>query len=438
MSAETEPARILTPSSWTGEDPTVEDCPPALCYDPCSDCPLTVELTKQRWGNAYWHQMHQKALAREAKLKEKVAELEAKLRLRERQLFARKSEKENNQETAHAKADKEKKPRGQQKGSPGHGRRNHSHLPVQEEIRDIAENEKFCPCCGLAFELFPGTEDCEVIEIEVKTYRRKIRRRRYKPTCQCGVVTGIVTAPPAPKLIPKGGFGISVWITILLDKFLFLRPTYRFLADLKTHGLDIAQGTITDGLKTIAPLFDPIYEAIIARNLEENRWHADETRWLVFATVEGKVGSRWYLWVFRSPSAHPNHSRHRSPASHHGPGERAGKSFLGGGQQPSPVRSLEGIHPSVPLSGIHPVAWSAIALCRRRQWADPGLIGVRCGRLENGAKRPVHRLDPQTTAKAPPPGRQQCAVSHSPLGPFEKPCLQTSRDGRQTSPPGLE
>ena len=29
-------------------------------------------------------------------------------------------------------------------------------------------------------------------------------------------------------------------------------------------------------------------------------WHADETRWLVFATIEGKVGYRWYLWVFHS------------------------------------------------------------------------------------------------------------------------------------------
>ena len=29
-------------------------------------------------------------------------------------------------------------------------------------------------------------------------------------------------------------------------------------------------------------------------------WHGDETRWLVFATVEGKVGFRWYLWVFHA------------------------------------------------------------------------------------------------------------------------------------------
>ena len=28
--------------------------------------------------------------------------------------------------------------------------------------------------------------------------------------------------------------------------------------------------------------------------------HADETRWLVFVMLEGKVGYRWYLRVFHS------------------------------------------------------------------------------------------------------------------------------------------
>src|SRR5262249_47086369 len=33
---------------------------------------------------------------------------------------------------------------------------------------------------------------------------------------------------------------------------------------------------------------------------QQRLWHADETRWLVFASVEGKVGYRWYLWVFHA------------------------------------------------------------------------------------------------------------------------------------------
>ena len=72
---------------------------------------------------------------------------------------------------------------------------------------------------------------------------------------------------------------------------------------MRTRDLDLAQGTLTDGLKAIVPMFDPVYEAIVAKNLEEKQWHADETRWYVFATMEGKVGYRWYLRVFISESA---------------------------------------------------------------------------------------------------------------------------------------
>jgi transposase len=50
--------------------------------------------------------------------------------------------------------------------------------------------------------------------------------------------------------------------------------------------------------KKIAPLFTPLYEAIADRNTGQGHWHADETRWMVFAEIDGKVGPRWYLWVF--------------------------------------------------------------------------------------------------------------------------------------------
>lgn len=270
---------------------------------PCPRCPLRIEVAKLRSENAYWRKMHQNAVEREAKQKEEIAQLEAKLRLRERQLFGRKSEKSpNHQESTDSNADTPKEPRGQQPGSKGHGRRSYSHLPAREELQDIPEGERCCPTCNLPLRPFPGTEDSETVGIEVKAYRRVIRRKRYKPACQCGTLPGIVTALPPPKLLPKGLLGISVWVTLLLDKFLFVRPTYRLLADLKTHGLDLAQGTLTDGLQALAPLFVPLYQALIDQNLQEDRWHADETRWLVFAATEGKVGYKWYLWVFRSPS----------------------------------------------------------------------------------------------------------------------------------------
>ncbi len=42
--------------------------------------------------------------------------------------------------------------------------------------------------------------------------------------------------------------------------------------------------------------------ALLAKVRSEPHWHADETRWEVFADVDGKVGHRWYLWVFESSS----------------------------------------------------------------------------------------------------------------------------------------
>ena len=89
-------------------------------------------------------------------------------------------------------------------------------------------------------------------------------------------------------------------MAMLLDKYLFYRPTDRLLADWETIGLDLSLGTITDGLSRLVPLFEPVYEALVQHSQGQTLWHADETRWLVFASIEGKVGYRWYLWVFHS------------------------------------------------------------------------------------------------------------------------------------------
>jgi transposase len=174
---------------------------------------------------------------------------------------------------------------------------------VQEEKHDLPEDKQCCPTCQLPFEPLAGTRDSELVEVEVRAYRRKIRRKRYRRTCQCPGQPRIITAPGPAKLIPKGMLGVSVWVLLLVDKFLFQRPTYRLLLDLEwTYLLRLAQGTVTDGLQRLSPLFEPLYAALVARNIADSRWHADETRWLVFEEVEGKQGHKWYLWVFLSSS----------------------------------------------------------------------------------------------------------------------------------------
>ncbi len=307
------PAPETVPNAEYGREPAVPvlgvgPTPAAaairLEVDPASaPTPVDVEILRLRREVGYWRAMHRKAVEREEWLKQEVEELRAKLSLRERQLFERRSERgsKGSGKRSTAKEQGGGGKRGQRKGSKGHGRRRHRELPGQEEFSDLHPDDQVCRCCGLPRRQLASTEDSEVVEVEVRAHRRVIRRRRYEQTCSCPSEPRIIAAPPAPKLIPKGSYGISFWVLVLLDKFLFQRPTFRLLTDLKlTVGLDVSQGTVTGGIKRLMPLFEPLYEAIIARNVSDSRWHADETRWMVFAEHEGKQGHKWYLWVFRS------------------------------------------------------------------------------------------------------------------------------------------
>jgi transposase len=264
---------------------------------------LLAENLELRQQAGYWKSMHQRACSRLTELQTELEHLRAQLRLRKRQLFGRKAEPAPahppDQATLTPPAEPPR-PRGQQRGRPSPPRRDHSHLPVVLEERELPADQQQCPQCGQPFAPFPGTDDSELLEIEVRAYRRRYRRHRYRPTCRCDCQPGIVTAPGPAKLIPKSHLGVSVWVTVLLDKFAFGRPTQRLLADLGSHGLNLAAGTLTDGLQRLVPLFGPLYDALAAKNRQMDHWHADETRWLVFVSLPDKSGHRWYLWAFQS------------------------------------------------------------------------------------------------------------------------------------------
>ena len=236
----------------------------------------------------------------EAALRTELELAQAKIRDLQQRVFGRKSEQRKGGSELQVQALAPRAPRGQRRGVPGHGRTMQTHLPERNEFVEIDAPQ--CPNCGLGLSVFPGTEDSEVPEIEVQAYRRGTRRRRYRPLCACGCVAGIVTAPRPPRLIERGKFGTSVWTTILLDKFLYGRPSHRLLQDLADHGLNMSPGTLAGGLHALAPLFEPLDQALLAKLRSESHWHADETRWLVFVLVAGKAGHRWYLWVFHSKS----------------------------------------------------------------------------------------------------------------------------------------
>jgi transposase len=267
----------------------------------------TVVLTKQAyieltWQAHYWRAQDEHLLEREAALKAEVEAHRATIRDLTQRLYGTKSEKSARPTETSVLTSASPRKRGQQPGRPGHGRRACATLPVVVDVRDLNPEEKRCTVCGQAFRPLPAPEASTIIEVQVQAHVRHIQRQRYAKGCHCPQLSGIVTAPPAPRLIPKSPLGVSVWTEVVLDKYLYGRPTARLCQALQHQGVPLAQGTVTEGLRKLMPLFEPVEQALRERQMGEKLFHGDETRWNVFAELEGKVGHRWYLWVTRSPS----------------------------------------------------------------------------------------------------------------------------------------
>lgn len=265
---------------------------------------LQRENLELRQQAGYWQQRHAQAAERVRQLEQRVHDLEAENRKLRQQAFGKKSEKPGRgQDDWLSGLDETSSParrRGQQSDRPGPQRRDYQHLPARTELIELPPAQCCCPRCGQPYGERDETEDSEQIEIEVQAYRRVIKRKRYQPRCRCSGPWQMVTAPAPPKLIAKSRFGVSVWVEILLDKFVSQRPTERLLEQWRLLGLDLAAGTVTGGLQRLEPLFVPLYEALIAHQQQADYWQGDETRWRVFVDQEGKVGHQWWLWVFLS------------------------------------------------------------------------------------------------------------------------------------------
>jgi transposase len=289
---------------------------------------LRGEVRALRCDVGYWKSRHADTVKRNEQLTEELRQAHGQIRDLQGKLFGRKSEKSTRGDRSNELFDPEEvaaagKRRGARPGHAGHGRRDYSHLPVTEEFVPLPEQSLICPSCGKPAAPMSDTEDSEILEIDVRAHRRRIRRQRYRATCDCNPACRTLVAPPPAKLIPKGNYGISIWVHVLLDKYSSYRPTERLLGQLRQYDLDLPAGTVNDGLRRIEPMFHPIYQALLERNRQGEFHQADETRWLVFVLLDGKKGHGWWLWVvlgedtviyLLSPSR-----GHEVPETHFGP-----------------------------------------------------------------------------------------------------------------------
>ena len=83
------------------------------------------------------------------------------------------------------------------------GRRGCATLPIVDDVRELNTTGKRCAVCGDAFRPFPAPEASTLMEVQGRVHGHCIQRQRSHQECRCPHVPGMVTAPPAPRLMPK-------------------------------------------------------------------------------------------------------------------------------------------------------------------------------------------------------------------------------------------
>ena len=118
---------------------------------------LRRENAELRQQVGYWKAMHARAVHRAEHLEAEVEQLRGENRKLQDQLFGRKSEKSSTQDRSnHLEGEDDDddsatpRKRGQRKDRPGPRRRDYSHLPVVEDLRELPEDQRVCPQCGAA------------------------------------------------------------------------------------------------------------------------------------------------------------------------------------------------------------------------------------------------------------------------------------------------
>lgn len=269
-----------------------------------------------RYAAAFYRGVFLKACAREANKDQEIARLQGEIRHLEHQLFGRKSESRTHSEKTDSQSgapphnDAENPPpepkrkRGAQPGHRGHPRTQRPQLPRVNRSLALSEEQKRCSQCGQLYTEFPPHHSSR-IEYQVTIYEVHYEHERACKSCQCHQTPSIIRAAAPPNIIPKSHYGTSVWLEILLEKYNLHHPNNHFAQDwaLREPG-GLSTGVINGGLRRLQPLFEPVYELIVARNQLAGYWHADETGWPVFGEPRREHGrSRWQLWVFQAKDA---------------------------------------------------------------------------------------------------------------------------------------
>lgn len=187
----------------------------------------------------------------------------------------------------------QKRKRGQQRGAKGPTRSDRSQLHTETEY--LEKQDCACATCGKGYRRLEVTKSSPLVQLYTEIVRIMHKRYTYVPDCACSGGKPI-TADPPPKLYDRTDIGNTVWVHLVVQKFLTGVPTNRTLKGLSLQHLPLSQGTVTGGFKVISDKLEFLYQALIDHCRGADLWNGDETWWSIY-------GKRWWLWLVASDDA---------------------------------------------------------------------------------------------------------------------------------------
>lgn len=147
------------------------------------------------------------------------------------------------------------------------------HLPRQEELVDVPEEERTCPDCGEPLERIGEDRSERVDLVPAKLVVKVIVRPKYA----CKKKHGIRQQPSPPSPVPGGRFDFGFVSHVVTSKFADHLPHYRQQDILARSGLELSRSTLCDIVAGASRLLAPLAELLRERVIESGLLGADDT-----------------------------------------------------------------------------------------------------------------------------------------------------------------
>jgi len=165
-------------------------------------------------------------------------------------------------------------------------------LPEIEQVVDVPDEEKTCPCCGGARHVI-GEDVSRRLDIVPVQYRILVTRRPKYGCRSCE--TGVAQAP-APEHVVEGGLPTEALIAhVVIAKYAEALPLYRQATIMARQGIMVNRSVLAGWVGAACWWLRPLYLALRRHLMASTKLYADETPLPVLDPGRGrtKTGQLW-------------------------------------------------------------------------------------------------------------------------------------------------